>query len=158
MLELPTNSIAVWRVGDIVRPLHTYNIAFFAESLDYYRESKTGYRPEDAKKYILILKGSKIFDPIREWKLRPNCWCDIRTTEEFCIKHNIPVTEYLDIDYDDPNIYHEVLLDTETLAVYGRDHGYDLTILRDIPNGGGEGNKCTEYAVHNIKIIKNIIE
>lgn len=130
------------------------SIRFFADSLDYYDNSDTGYNKKDTKEYLLNLKDAKVFDPMVEWRddLDVESWWEIRTTEEFCEEKGLYICDYLDgVDYDDPDEYHEVLIDTDSLAEYGRANGYDITILRDIPLGRKE---FTEYAVHNSRFVK----
>lgn len=135
----------------------TKDIRFFTDTLDYFDHSDTGYSRQDAKKYLLNIKDFKVFDPMKEWKdeLSVNTWSDIRCSEEFAIEKDLIIADYLDdIDYDDPDEYHEVLIDTDSLAMYGRDNGYDVTIIRDIPSEGGSGEEFTEYAVHNSRCVK----
>lgn len=128
---------------------------FFADSLDYYDYSDTRYSKEDAKEYYLNLRDFKVFDPMKEWEdeLIVNSWYDIRTTEKFADENGL-YYEYLDdVDYDDSEGEQEVILDTDSLADYGLQNGYDITILRDIPQS--ETDKVfTEYAVHNSNAVK----
>ena len=134
------------------------SIRFFADSLDYYDNSDTGYNKNEAKEYLLNLKDAKVFDPMIEWKddLDVESWWEIRTTEEFCEEKGLYICDYLDgVDYDDPDEYHEVLIDTDSLAEYGRANDYDITVLRDIPLGRKE---FTEYAVHNSGFVKLVTD
>ena len=130
---------------------------FFAGSLEYFDYSDTGYSKEEAKEYYLNLKDFKVFDPMIQWKndIDVETWSTIRTSEEFANENDLYITDYLDgIDYEDPNVYHEVIIDTDSLAEYGRQNGYDVTILRDIASDGGRGPLFTEYAVHNSNAVK----
>lgn len=150
------DKLVVYRVGqvdDFKQGL------FFADSLDYFDYSDTGYEKEDAEMYELDLKNAKVFDPMKEWNLSVNTWSDIRQSEEFFKEHDYPYYEYLDgVDYDDINEYHEVMTDTDYLAQYAYEEGYDVCILRDIPGDGGRGPNQTEYCVFNKNLIKKVEE
>ena len=144
-----TKNKIVYRVGDLGE-----GTRFFAEDLDYYDYSDTMLDKSKAKRYLLTFEEFKVFDPMKEWDiLAVNSWHDIRLTEEFANKKGLLDIDYLeDIDYEDPEVLHEVITDTYMLAHWGKTHGYDITILRDIPQD--DGRKFTEYAVHNMKAIK----
>lgn len=139
-----------------------HECVFFTDSLDYYDQSDTGYNKKDAQKYYLNLKDFKVFDPVKEWEdsIDIESWSVIRTSEEFANEKDLYITDYLDeVDYDNPDEYHEVLIDTDSLAEYGRDNDYDVTIIRDVPQL--RSNKTfNEYVVHNSDCIKsdNIVE
>ena len=132
----------VYRVGKITDD----GINFFTDSLDYYDESDTGYNKEDAEKYYINLKDFKVWDPVRELNLEPNTWSAIWGKTESFDKYGIEY-EYPDDEDDEKRIW--AITDTDWLAQAGKDNGYDVTIIRDIPAKQGYGNEYTEYAVHN---------
>jgi len=151
--EMKDGKLIVYRVGktdDFEQGL------FFSDTLDYYDYSDTGYDKKDAIPYELDLKGAKVVDPIIEWDLDVSNWYDIRQTEEVFLKHNFEYYEgFPEIDYDDPEEYHEVYTDTDYLAQWAYENGYDVCILRDIPGSREFGDKSsTEYCVFNKNIIK----
>ncbi len=146
-------NVKAYRVGRFPDGPFKGGCLFFSDSLDYYAHSDTGYRREDAKGYLLNLSDFKVFDPMGEWGLEAESWSVVRTSEEFAKEKGLQIADYLpDVNYDDPKAYHEVLLDTDSLAAYGRDSGYDVTVLRDVPTRDGESH--TEYAVHNSECVK----
>ena len=133
----------VYRVGKITDD----GINFFTDSLDYYDESDTGYNKEDAEKYYINLKDFKVWDPVRELNLEPNTWSAIWGKTESFDKYGIEYEYPDDDEEDEKRIW--AITDTDWLAQAGKDNGYDVTIIRDIPAKQGYGNEYTEYAVHN---------
>lgn len=149
--DVKDGKLIVYRVGQVA---DFKQGLYFADNLEYFDYSDTGYSREQAEAYELNLKGKKVFDPITEWNLEAYTWADIRQTEEFFKEHNFTDYEYLlDIDYDNPDEYHEVMTSTEALAHYAYKQGYDAIILRDIP-GGSWGPDFTEYCIFNKDMIK----
>ena len=139
---------------------------FFTDDLNYYKYN-TSYgwdKSTDIKKYELDLSKAKVFDPMKDWDLGVENWavirCDLDDLQSYGYVEGKYDIEYLDdIDYDDPDEYHEVLVDTDGLAYFGYDNGYDVTVLRDIPSSGYDSSKkFTEYCVHNKNIIKELNE
>ena len=126
---------------------------FFADDLSYFDKSDTGYSKEDAKKYLLNTKDFKVFDPMRELDLEADTWSVIwGTIGEFDNFDIYWECEDENLDENDPN--YMVYTSTDDLAEAGRRLGYDVTILRDIPNDHGWGEPYTEYAVHNSRCVK----
>lgn len=126
---------------------------FFADDLSYFDKSDTGYSKKDAKKYLLNTKDFKVFDPMRELDLEADTWSTIwGTIGEFDSFDIYWECEDEDLDEDDPD--YMVYTSTDDLAEAGRRLGYDVTILRDIPNDHGWGEPYTEYAVHNSRCVK----
>ena len=132
----------VYRVGKITDG----GINFFTDNLDYYDESDTGYNKKDAEKYYINLKDFKVWDPVRELNLEPNTWSAIWGKTEDFDKYGIEY-EFPEDEEDEKRIW--AITDTDWLAQAGKDNGYDVTIIRDIPAKQGYGNEYTEYAVHN---------
>lgn len=133
----------VYRVGKITDD----GINFFTDNLDYYDESDTGYNKKDAEKYYINLKDFKVWDPVRELNLEPNTWSAIWGKTEDFDKYGIEYEYPDDDEEDEERIW--AITDTDWLAQAGKDNGYDVTIIRDIPAKQGYGNEYTEYAVHN---------
>lgn len=151
------DDIKLYRVGRFPDKPFKGCCLFFSDSPDYYTYSDTGYDRGRAREYIFNQDGFRIFDPMREWGLEADSWSVIRTSEEFAKEKGLEIADYLDgVDYDDPTAYHEVLLDTDSLAMYGRDNGYDATIIRGIPQRNGKS--YDEYAIHNSECVKPVDE
>lgn len=154
--EIKNGKHIIYRVG---QTNDFENGLFFADSLDYYNYSDTGYSKTDAVAYEVDFTGAKVFNPIDDWDLVVNTWSDIRQEEEFFKEKDFPYYEYLDeVDYDDPNQYHEVYTDTDYLSVWAKEKGYDACILKDIPSYGGRGPDFTEYCIFNKDLIKPMQE
>lgn len=143
----------VYRVGDIATG-RNYPM-FFADKLEYYDYSETGYGKEGAEEYILTLDGFKVWNPIEELGLTPYSWSDIRGPIEVLEENGI----YVEMDWDDEidgdgKVYHEASTSTDSLAMAGKRKGYDIIILKDIPVDFGP--YFTEYAVCTTKCLKEI--
>lgn len=144
--------IVVYRVGQID---DFKEGLFFTDNLDYFDHSMTGYKKEDAKKYKLDLKNAKVFNPIKEWGLEVDSWAIIRGEKEFFDEVGFKYYDYLDdVDYDDEDEYHEVITDTDSLAIYGYENDYDVCVLEDIPSDYGRGPNYTEYCVYDKSLIE----
>lgn len=124
---------------------------FFTDSLDYFDKSMTGYKKEDAKKYYINLHDFKVFDPVNELNLDADTWSTIWGSVEDFDEYDINY-EFSD-DSSDDEIF--AFTSTDDLAEAGRKLGYDITIIRDIPNDYGRGEKFTEYVVHNSNAVKS---
>lgn len=146
----PTNIL--YRVGKVPNT-YSNDSLFFTDDLEYYTHSRTGYNKKDAEAYEIDFKNAKIFDPMVEWEdyiYSVDAWAAIRISMPFAEELGL-YCEYIDGDDD-----YEVIIDTDSLADYGQENGYDITIIRDIPNGYGRSYEgvFTEYAIHNSKVIK----
>jgi hypothetical protein len=138
-----TNTITLYRVGELGKG------TFFTDSLDYYSQSMTGYKKEEAKTYTIDLSMAKVFDPMKELSLYPNTWSDIEGKVEDFEKYNI------DYESDSPDaIWGRTSTDDIAYAV--KDLGYDVLILRDIRGDYGTGNPFNEYIIYNTDLLKPV--
>lgn len=146
--------ITLYRV-DSDRPIGEFDNAsiFFTDNLDYYSGSQTGYKKERANTYLFNINNAKVFDPMRELNLDPDTWSVIwGKTEDFDRLGILWENDgYDDWENGDPDIGYT---STDDLAEWGRTNGYDVTVLRDIPNDFGYGKPYTEYAIHNSRYLK----
>lgn len=126
---------------------------FFSDSLDYFDKSLTGYKKEDAKKYYLNLKDFKVWNPIKELNLDAATWAVIWGKVKDFDKYGIYWETSEDVE--DLESIEYAFTSTDDLAEAGKNLGYDITILENIPNDGGWGKYYTEYAVHNSNAIKS---
>lgn len=129
---------------------------YFTDDLSYYKWSATRYEAKYAKKFEFDLEAAKVFDPMKDWSgIYSQAWSDIRAPVMVFDKHgfydyeNISLLNSGELTDDD-----EGMTCTEDLAEYGFDHGYDITILRDIPTDGGPS--FTEYCVHSPNRLRKI--
>ena len=144
--KTPTSSsnlnedLTLYRVGDIESGV------FFADNLDYYDTSMTGYDKKDAKAYTIDLSNAKVFDPMRELGFDANTWSDIVGRIEDFEKYNI------DYESEEGDEYGHT--GTDEIAYAIKNLGYDVLILRDIRGDGGWGKPFNEYVVYNTSILK----
>lgn len=145
----PTNSnninedLTLYRVGDVKSG------GFFTDNLDYYSQSMTGYKKEEAKTYTIDLSMAKVFDPMKELSLYPNTWSDIEGKVEDFEKYNI--------DYESDS--EEAIwgrTSTDDIAYATKDLGYDVLILRDIRGDYGTGKPFNEYVIYNTDLLKPV--
>lgn len=135
-----TEGTILYRVGDIERGV------FFADSLDYYDHSMTGYSKKDAKAYTIDLSKARVFDPMKELGFDASSWSDISGKVEDFEKYNI---EY-ESDSEDA-VYG--ITSTDDIAYAAKDLGYDVLILRGIRGDNGWGPAFNEYVVYNTSIL-----
>ena len=125
----------VYRVG---KP----GVGFYAFSLNYFDKSQTGYKRENAKKYLADFSDARVFDPIIELNLIPLTWGDIRGKIKNFEAHSIPYDELSDDDEWGST-------SCDALAEVGLKNGYDFVILRNIPSDHGWGEPYDELFVCN---------
>ena len=131
---------------------------FFADDLAYYSYSDTGYSAKYAKKWEFDLEGAKVFDPMKDWGgFESNSWSNIQAPVAVFEKHGF--YDYENLSWESSGELtdeDEGMTNTEDLAGYGFDNGYDITVLRDIPSNRGYGPNFTEYCVHNPNRLRKI--
>lgn len=130
--------VKAWRVGKGDK-------GFYALDLGYYSHSMTGYRSGDARAVFLDLSGTKVFRPMREWGLYADTWAVIR-------RKNGDSSEFFEekgVFYDEPYDGGEGFTDTDSLAQWGEENGYDAIVLEGIPWDQGYGPKFDEVYVAN---------
>lgn len=127
---------------------------YYAESLDYYENSATGYNANDARPYYINTKN--FFDPMNEMKdLIVNVWSDILGRRSDFDKFGIEdeASEYRGTYRDGEEICQT---STDGLAIAARNNGFDGVILRDIPQTGSFKD-FTEYAVFDSDKVKSAV-
>lgn len=144
-------SVKVYRVGKDEQEYQN-TTRFYTDNLDYFKYSDTGYSRNDAKPFLLNLTDFKVWNPIKELELDATTWGNIAGRIEDFEKYGIGYYDYDDVDDD----YEFGYTDTDYLADAGRELGYDITILEDIPSDHGYGPEFTEYAVHNSNAVKSL--
>lgn len=155
MLEDKKNDkdkLKVYRVGEIKD-----DMMFFADSLDYYDSSMTGYSKDEAKEYILDISKVKIWYPIKELSLEADTWSTIWGRVEDFDRLDIRWENdgYDDWENGEPEYGYTT---TDDLANAGKSLGYDVIVFTDIPGDYGRGSGKTEYAVSNKSIVKLVNE
>jgi hypothetical protein len=125
---------------------------YYAESLDYFDHSDTGYHREDAEPFYINTDG--FFDPMNEMRnLIVNAWADILGRESDFEKYGIE--DESDTDRGQYNDGEEILTtSTDGLAYAAQEQGYKGVILRDIPQRGTSG-AFTEYAIFDSDKVKS---
>ena len=127
---------------------------YYAESLDYYENSATGYNANDARPYYI--NTNNFFDPMNEMKdLIVNVWSDILGRRSDFDKFGIEdeASEYRGTYRDGEEICQT---STDGLAIAARNNGFDGVILRDIPQTGSFKD-FTEYAVFDSDKVKSAV-
>lgn len=150
--DIKSGNIAVYRVGQV----NDFSGGlFFTDDLSYFDRSATGYIKKDAVAYNLDLNKAKVIDIVDEWNLSVNSWDSIEQTEEFFNSKGFHYYDYLeDVDYDDKNARHYVITDTDSLAKWAGENGYDVCIIRGVYNNYGQ--KYNEYVVYRKDLIKPV--
>lgn len=127
---------------------------YYAESLDYYENSATGYNANDARPYYI--NTNNFFDPMNEMKdLIVNVWSDILGRRSDFDKFGIEdeASEYRGTYRDGEEICQT---STDGLTIAARNNGFDGVILRDIPQTGSFKD-FTEYAVFDSDKVKSAV-
>lgn len=127
---------------------------YYAESLDYYENSATGYNANDARPYYI--NTNNFFDPMNEMKdLIVNVWSDILGRRSDFDKFGIEdeASEYRGTYRDGEEVCQT---STDGLAIAARNNGFDGVILRDIPQTGSFKD-FTEYAVFDSDKVKSAV-
>lgn len=131
--------LTLYRVGDVDSG------TFFADSLDYYDHSMTGYSRKDAKAYSVDLSATKVFDPMKEFGWEPYTWSNVvGKIEDF---------ENYGIEYESEEGDEYGYTSTDDIAYAIQKLGYDMLILRDIRGDNGWGPAFNEYVVYNTSIL-----
>ena len=137
--------------GNKNRYKNVFGGVFYAESLDYFDHSDTGYSRSGAKPFFLNTTG--FFDPMNEMRnLIVNSWGDILGRESDFKKFDIE-----DETFEDRGQYNDgeeiLVTSTDGLAIAAQRQGYKGVILRDIPQN--DGKPFTEYAVFDSNNVKS---
>ena len=127
---------------------------FFTDSIDYFSHNSE-FIDANPKAYEVDFSDAKVFDPINEWKMSVDTWSTFRQEQEFLDSVGFDDYEFLDdVDYEDEKTYHEVITDTDALAKYAKEHGYDAVVFWGVPSDYGYGPEFNEYCVFNKDIVK----
>lgn len=124
---------------------------FYADDIDYFKASDTGYSAKDAKSFFMNPDG--FFDPLSEMKdVVVNGWSDILGRRSDFERFDIE-----DESEGDRGKYRngEEICQTSTdgLALAGQRLGYDGVVLKDIPTNTSK--TYSEYAVFNSNSVKS---
>lgn len=119
------------------------NGLFFADDVNYYNHSLTGYKKNDANKYGLH-SDANILDVVKDLGFSVNSFDHIRGKINDFERLGMEYEEY---ESDDEYGY----TDTDSIAYWGRNQNYDAIVIRDVYNRYSE--KFNEYIVYSKDVL-----
>lgn len=127
-LELYLNAVSDDGEGILYSSLRSY--CDFLEFVGPDNQPLT--RTSPAAPSSVDLTGANVFYPDKEWGLYPMIGAyDLRVKLEVLQDAGFTRYEYMeDVDYDDPNAYHEVFVCAYDVNAWARDHGYDAVMYK----------------------------